>query len=67
MQKARYFTISCNEVMMIDYQSWFSIHVYVVDGFKRMFLLLNLEKVVGGGTVDNLVTIILKSLMEYGA
>ncbi len=67
MQKARYFTISCNEVMMIDYQFWCSIHVYVVDGFKRMLLLLNLEKVVGGSTVDNLATIILKSLMEYGA
>jgi len=52
---------------MIDYQSWCSTHVYVVDGFKRMLLLLNLEKVVGGGTIDNLATIILKSLMEYGA
>jgi len=41
--------------------------VYVVDGFKRMLLLPNLEKAIGGGTVDNLVTIILKSLMEYGA
>jgi hypothetical protein len=41
--------------------------VYVVDGFKRMLLLLNLERVVGGGTVDNLTTLILKSLMEYGA
>jgi len=67
VQKARYFIISCNEVMMIDYQSWCSIHVYVVDGFKRMLLLPNLEKAIGGGTIDNLVTIILKSLMEYGA
>jgi hypothetical protein len=40
--------------------------VYVVDGLKRMLLLLNLERVVGGGTVDNLVTLIFKSLMEYG-
>ncbi len=47
MQKTRYFTIN-NEVMMIDYHFWCSIHLYVVDGFKRMFLLLNLERVVGG-------------------
>ncbi len=66
MQKARYFTINCNDVMMIDYQSQCNIHVYVVDGLKRMLLLLNLERVVGGGTVDNLVTLIFKSLMEYG-
>jgi hypothetical protein len=52
--------------MMIDYQSQCNIHVYVVDGLKRMLLLLNLERVVGGGTVDNLVTLIFKSLMEYG-
>jgi hypothetical protein len=26
--------------------------VYVVDGFKRMPLLLNLEKIVGGNTID---------------
>jgi hypothetical protein len=26
--------------------------VYVIDVFKRMSLLLNLEKVVGGNTID---------------
>jgi hypothetical protein len=41
--------------------------VYVVEGFKRMPLLLNLERIVGGGIVNKLVVLILKSLMEYGA
>jgi hypothetical protein len=40
--------------------------VYVVEGFKRMPLLLNLERIVSGGIVNNLVALILKSLMEYG-
>jgi hypothetical protein len=42
------------------------VHAYVVGGFKRVPLLLNLERVVGRGFVDNLVTSILKSLMKYG-
>jgi hypothetical protein len=40
--------------------------MYVVDGFKKMPLLLNLEKVIVGSTIDNLTTLILISLMEYG-
>ncbi len=40
-------------------------HTYVVDGFKKMSLLLNLEKVFNGCNVDNLTQLI-QSLMEYG-
>jgi hypothetical protein len=42
------------------------VHTYVVDGFLKMALLLNLEKVVGRGFIDNLITLILGFLMEYG-
>jgi len=66
MQKARYLAFSYDEVMMINNQSWCNSHVYVVDGFEKMPLLLNLERVVGKGTTNNLTTLILKSLMEYG-
>jgi len=41
-------------------------HAYVVDGFKRMLLLLDLERVFGGGSTNNLITLILMSLVEYG-
>lgn len=40
-------------------------HAYVVDGFKRMSLLLNLERVFGGGSTNNLIAIILRFLVEY--
>jgi hypothetical protein len=42
------------------------VHTYVVDGFKKMALLLKLEKVVGRGFANNLITLILGFLMEYG-
>jgi hypothetical protein len=41
-------------------------HIYVIDGFKKMVLLLNLEKVLGEGFANNLITLILKHLVEYG-
>jgi hypothetical protein len=42
------------------------VHAYVIDGFKRMLLLLNLEKVFGRGSTNNLIVVILRSLVEYG-
>jgi hypothetical protein len=66
MSKARYFIVNYDEVSTIDIQSWCSVHVYVIASFKKMPLLLNRERVVGGGCINNLITLILKSLMEYG-
>jgi hypothetical protein len=43
------------------------VHAYVIGGFKRMLLLLNFEKVFGEiSFVNNLFTLILRSLVEYG-
>jgi len=58
--------VNYDEVSTIDNQSWCSVHVYVIASFYKMPLLLNHEMVVGGGSVNNLITLILKSLMEYG-
>jgi len=66
IQKAKYIIVNCDEVTTIDNQSWCSVHAHIVYGFKKVPLLLNLERLLGGGTVDNLTTLILKSLMEYG-
>ncbi len=41
-------------------------HIYVIDGFKKMVLLLNLEKVLSEGFANNLTTLILRYLVEYG-
>jgi len=66
VQKAMYIIVNCDEVIAIDNQSWCSVHTYVVDGFKRMSLLLNLEKVFNGCNVDNLTQLIMKFLTKYG-
>jgi hypothetical protein len=35
-------------------QFWCTLHVYFVDGFKRMLVLLNLERVINEGIFHNL-------------
>jgi hypothetical protein len=66
VQKAMYIIINCDEVIAIDNQYWCSVHTYVIVGFKRMLLLLNLEKVFNGCNVDNLTQLNMKSFMKYG-
>jgi hypothetical protein len=67
VEKAKYLAISYNEVTTINNLSWCNVHAYFVDNFKRIPLLLNFKKVIGGGNVDNLIQLIMRSLMEYGA
>ncbi len=66
IQKAKYIVVNYDEVTNINNQSWCSMHAYIVDGFRRLPLLLNLERLFNESIVDNLTTLILRSLMEYG-
>ncbi len=66
IQKAKYIVVNYDEVITIDNQSWCSLHVYIVDRFKWVALLLNLERVFNKSTIDNLPQLIFRSLMEYG-
>jgi hypothetical protein len=46
VQKAKYLAINCDEITTINNQFWCTLHVYFIDGFRRMLMLLNLEKVI---------------------
>jgi hypothetical protein len=58
--------VSWDEVTTIDNQSWLSIHVYVIKEWKKVSIMLNLQRLVDGTTFDNLTSFIVKSLMEFG-
>jgi hypothetical protein len=66
VQKSPFISISCDEVTTIKNQSWLSIHVYVIKEWKNVLIMLNLQHVVDGTTSDNLTSLIVKSLMEFG-
>jgi hypothetical protein len=45
IQTTNYIFVSCDEAIDIDNQSWIFVHGYVVEDFKRIPILLNLEQV----------------------
>ena len=66
ISKARFFSISCDEVTTLDTQSWISIHGYVCENWSRKSMLLSLERVTGGSGSNNLTTIIVKAMKAFG-
>jgi hypothetical protein len=66
IQKVRLIFISIDEVTTMDFQSWLSVHVYLVDGWKLNPILLTLEQLVNGGTIDNLTKVIMDNVLQYG-
>jgi hypothetical protein len=63
---ASYFSISCDEVTTVDNQSWISIHVYTISDWERVLLLLFLERVIEGGSVENITKIIFGAFAKQG-
>jgi hypothetical protein len=51
----KYIVVNCDEVMIVDDQSWVNTHVYLVEDFKCSLILLNLERLVNGGVTTTLM------------
>jgi len=58
--------VSIDEVTTIDCQGWIVIHMYVVEGWKHIHILLTLEQVLFGAIANNLTKVIVGSLLQYG-
>jgi hypothetical protein len=54
-------------VTMIKNQSWANIHAYIVNIFKHIPILLNVESWINGSTFDNLINVILNSCWSMEA
>jgi hypothetical protein len=65
MQKAWFIFVFYNEVTTIDNQSWILTHVYVVERWKRLQILLTLQQVLKGSNADNLTKVIMDYLFTY--
>ncbi len=63
---APYFAISCDEVTTVDNQSWISIHIYTMSDWERVPFLLSLERVIDGGSAENITKIIVGALSKQG-
>jgi hypothetical protein len=67
LAECSFFSLTCDEVTIVDNQIWISVHVYVVkNDYFRMPYLLALERVEGGTCSNNLTKLITSFLKENG-
>jgi hypothetical protein len=59
-QVVQYLSITCAEVTTIDTQSWINIHVYVVQDWAKVSILMSLEQITKGATANNLTKVIME-------
>jgi len=60
---ASFLSLSADEVITIENQSWISVHAYVMHAWKLIPILFTLQHIVEGGNVDNLTIIIVQTFM----
>jgi hypothetical protein len=64
MDKSLFLVVNCDEVTSIDNHNWLSMHVYVINNWKCVLILLNLQKM-DGATSDKSMENIVTSFVEY--
>jgi hypothetical protein len=61
-----FFSFSIDEIIIINNQSWISIHYYMVVALKCVYVLFTFQWMVKGGTTTNIKAIIFFTLMKFG-
>ncbi len=61
-----FIVVFANEVTIIDNTQWLFIHMYVVQQWKTILILLCVQTVGMLVTFDNIFSLMLKCLVEYG-
>lgn len=56
--------LSVDEVTIVDNQSWLYMHGYMVKNWRRVSILLSLQRIDGGNN-DNLTKVILSAAMQH--
>ncbi len=57
-QLAKFFFVSIDETINVDCQGRINVHVYVVEGWECIPILLTLEQMVVGAIINNLIKVI---------
>jgi hypothetical protein len=66
IQAAQFIAMSCNEITIVDNGSWICTHAYVVELWVKVPILLQIECIVDGSGNNNLIEVIIATLMKYG-
>jgi hypothetical protein len=62
LAEARFYSVSADEVTIVDHESWLSVHIYVSIGFSRVPILLSLSRLTNGNGASAVKESILTSL-----
>jgi hypothetical protein len=62
----KYLSLSCDEVITVDNQSWISIHAYVLVDWERVPLLLSLERLTEASNVVHITKVIVNAVVRDG-
>jgi hypothetical protein len=63
---AKYIDVNVDEATTTNNTQWLSIHLYVVQGWKRILIFLCVETIGVFATSDNVFGLIVKSLFKVG-
>ncbi len=63
VQLTKLIFVSIDEITIMHYQRWIIIHVYVVEGWKYIPILLTSKQVLLNVIATNLIKVIMKSLL----
>jgi hypothetical protein len=66
VQSTKFLFVSIDEVTTIDCQGWIVVHMYVVEGWKHIHVLLTLKQVLFGAIANNITKVIVGNLLQYG-
>jgi hypothetical protein len=61
-----FIVVSVDEVTMIDNTQWLSIHLYVVQKWRSIPILLYVEAVSLFATSDNILSLMVKCMLDFG-
>jgi hypothetical protein len=64
VQSTKFIFVSIDEIITMHYQRWIIIHVYVVEGWKCIPVLLTLEQVLLNVIANILIKVIMRSLFD---
>jgi hypothetical protein len=66
LDSTKTFVVASFIVVYVDDTQWLSIHLYVVQLWKRILIFLCVQTVGMLATFDNIFSLMLKCLVEYG-
>jgi len=66
IQCTKFITCSCNKVTTIDNDSWICVHVYMFQSWTKVPNLLSVECIVDGLGSNNLIEVIMVTLVKSG-